>query len=81
MTVIVVHCPDEERDKNHSIGQADSLLGDYAQLWILKGLWKAGIPSVKGNQTDERLGENAIRKILECRWPACIKTRTGPLSM
>lgn len=72
-TVTVVQCPDEETDKSHSPGTADSLLWDYAQLWILKELWKTGIPSIKGYQIDDRLGENAIRKIFECRWLACTK--------
>lgn len=61
-TVTVVQCPDEETDKSHTTGTADSRLGDHAQLWILKGHWKTGIPSVKGNQIEERLGGQCHQK-------------------
>ena len=63
-TVTVGQCPNEETDKSHTIGTADSLLGDHAQLWILKGHRKTGIPSVKGNQIEERLGTMPSEKYL-----------------
>lgn len=39
-TVTAGQRPDEETGKSHTTGTADSLLGDHAQLWILKGMGK-----------------------------------------